>query len=257
MASFESHRNFAQALLVGLALLSFCPLLADAQQQPSGFAVERFYPSAPGSGWFIMDDLDISGRLGGAISLTSGYARNPLVITGPDGKQKLAVVSEQAFWSIGAAITRDRFRGYIDLPTPLWVNISLLPRQSLWGRLPTPCRTLESDWTLACSETRAACFVSAPALNSSFPPAIAPITSATRDTALCFDFLLPAMPALSNTPANSESTFVRSMTLPFQEAQTGANFSTASAEGANLSCRMVGHLLPDPRSSVKPPFVLS
>ncbi len=69
-----------------------------------------------------MDDLDISGRLGGAISLTSGYARNPLVITGPDGKQKLAVVSEQAFWSIGAAITRDRFRGYIDLPTPLLVS---------------------------------------------------------------------------------------------------------------------------------------
>jgi hypothetical protein len=69
-----------------------------------------------------MDDLNISGRLGGAIELTSGYARNPLVITGPDGKQKLAVVSEEAFLDIGAAITYDRFRGYINFPTPLLLS---------------------------------------------------------------------------------------------------------------------------------------
>jgi len=122
MASFESNRSCVYTLLVGLVLLSFWPLLADAQQQPSGFAVERFYQSAPGSGWFVMDDLDIGGRLGGALSLTSGYARNPLVITGPDSKQKLAVVSQEAFVGIGGAITHDRFRGYIDFPTPLVVS---------------------------------------------------------------------------------------------------------------------------------------
>jgi hypothetical protein len=119
MASFESHCGCACALLAGLALLSFCPPLANAQQQPSGFAVERLYQSAPGGGWFIMDDLDIGGRLGGAISLSSGYARNPLIITGPDGKQKVAVVSEEAFFDIGAAITHDRFRGYINFPLPI------------------------------------------------------------------------------------------------------------------------------------------
>jgi hypothetical protein len=75
--------------------------LADAQQQADGFAVERLYQSAPGAGWFVMDDLDISGRLGGAVSLTSGYARNPLVITGPDGKQKLMVVLQEAFVDFG------------------------------------------------------------------------------------------------------------------------------------------------------------
>ncbi len=69
-----------------------------------------------------MDDLDISGRLGGAISLTSGYARNPLVITGPDGEQKLAVVSQEAFLDIGGAVTYNRFRGYIDFPLPLLVT---------------------------------------------------------------------------------------------------------------------------------------
>jgi hypothetical protein len=102
--------------------LSLCSLPAEAQQQPAGFAVERFYQSAPGGGWFIMDDLDISGRLGGVVSFSSGYARNPLVITGPDGKQKLAVVSEEAFLDVGAAVTHDRFRGYINFPMPLLLS---------------------------------------------------------------------------------------------------------------------------------------
>lgn len=118
MANFEPRRSCVRALLAGFVLLSFWPLLAEAQQQAEGFAVERLYQSAPGAGWFVMDDLDMSGRLGGAVSLTSGYARNPLVITGPDGK-KLAVVSEEAFADFGAAITHDRFRGYIDFPVPL------------------------------------------------------------------------------------------------------------------------------------------
>jgi hypothetical protein len=121
MASFESHRSNGYALLAGLALLIFWSPLAQAQQQPAGFAVERLYQSAPGGGWFVMDDLDISGRLGGAVELTSGYARNPLVITGPDG-QVLAVVREEAFVDIGAAITHDRFRAYINFPMPLLLS---------------------------------------------------------------------------------------------------------------------------------------
>lgn len=122
MASSRSCLRCVHALLVGAALFCLRTSFADAQQQPSGFAVERLYQSAPGGGWFIMDDLDISGRLGGGVSLTSGYARNPLVISGPDGKQKLAVVSEEAFVDIGGAVTHDRFRGYFDLPMPLLVS---------------------------------------------------------------------------------------------------------------------------------------
>src|ERR1039458_1040614 len=122
MASFEPHRSCVLALLAGFVLLGFWPSLANAQQQADGFAVERLYQSAPGGGWFVMDDLDISGRLGGAVSLTSGYARNPLVITSSDGKQKLAVVSEEAFVDIGGAVTHDRFRGYVNFPMPLLVT---------------------------------------------------------------------------------------------------------------------------------------
>ena len=111
------------ALLAGFVLVKLLALArrrAYSRRQVS--RSERLYQSAPGAGWFVMDDLDMSGRLGGAVSLTSGYARNPLVITGPDGKQKLAVVSEEAFVDFGAAITHDRFRGYIDFPVPLLLS---------------------------------------------------------------------------------------------------------------------------------------
>jgi hypothetical protein len=119
MASFESHHKYGFAFLAGLVLFSLWPHFADAQQQPSGFAVERFYPSAPGAGWFVMDDLDMSGGLGGAVSLTSGYAHNPLVVIAPDGKQRLALVTQEAFFDIGGAVTYNRFRGYFNFPTPI------------------------------------------------------------------------------------------------------------------------------------------
>ena len=100
-----------------LSIACACTSRADAQQQAQGFAVERFYPSAPGGGWFVMDDLDLHGGLGGALALTTGYAKDPLLI--PNGPQRLAVVSEQAFADFGLAATYDRFRLYLDLHAPI------------------------------------------------------------------------------------------------------------------------------------------
>jgi hypothetical protein len=94
------------------------PTIATAQQT-QGFAVDRFYPSAPGGGWFVMDDLRISGRLGGAAELTSNYSRNPLVVRTSSGQ--LALVSSEAFLDIGLAVTRDRYRAYVNAPIPLSV----------------------------------------------------------------------------------------------------------------------------------------
>src|ERR1700682_1650934 len=120
MASFESHHKYGFAFLAGLVLFSLWPHFADAQQQPSGFAVERFYPSAPGAGWFVMDDLDMSGALGGAVSVRSGYAHNPIVVIAPDGKQRLALVTQEAVFDIGGAGTFYRLRGcfYSSAATP-------------------------------------------------------------------------------------------------------------------------------------------
>jgi hypothetical protein len=95
---------------------------AYAQQQPQGFAVERFYLSAPGAGWFIMDDLNMAGGLGGAIALTSGYSRNPLVVHSPDGRQSLVVVSDQVFADVGVAGVYDRYRVYLNFPMPFRVT---------------------------------------------------------------------------------------------------------------------------------------
>lgn len=88
-----------------------------AQQQPQGFAVERLYPSAPGGGWFVMDNLDMRGGLGGAMALTTGYSKNALRVT--DGSRHLAVVSDNAFADFGFAVTYDRWRFYVNLDMPL------------------------------------------------------------------------------------------------------------------------------------------
>jgi hypothetical protein len=125
MANFERHGHRSStftsplftAFAAGFFALSAWPPVAGAQQQAQGFAVERFYPSAPGGGWFVMDDVNISGGLGGAVSLTTGYSRNPFVVS--DGAQRLIVVSNEAFTDVGLAVTYHRFRVYLDIPVPL------------------------------------------------------------------------------------------------------------------------------------------
>lgn len=125
MASSKSFPTRCAVVLLfasGLLALGAYPSLAHAQLQPQGFAVERLYPSAPGGGWFVMDDLSMEGGLGGAVSLTTGYARNPLVVAVAGGTQRLVVVSGDAFADVGVAVTYDRYRIYLNLPVPLLVT---------------------------------------------------------------------------------------------------------------------------------------
>ncbi|MBI5535674.1 MAG: hypothetical protein HY898_23285 [Deltaproteobacteria bacterium] len=84
--------------------------------------MERFYPSAPGGGWMVMDDLDLRGSLGGVIALSGGYARNPLRLAGPDAARRVDVISDQAFADVGVAMTYSRFRLYLNLASPLAVR---------------------------------------------------------------------------------------------------------------------------------------
>jgi hypothetical protein len=119
MRSFERRaRAFVGALLIALAWVA----RADAQQAAHGFAVERFYPSAPGAGWFVMDTLDMHGGLGGAAALTVGYAHKPLRIGTSDGSQHLTVVADQAFADLGFAATYDRLRLYVNFDVPLVIG---------------------------------------------------------------------------------------------------------------------------------------
>src|SRR5208283_1314318 len=106
----SNSRSAAAVALLSAALWSAS---AQAQQPAQGFALERFYPSAAGGGWFVMDDLDIHGGFGGAMALTLGYAHDPLVLS--SGTQHLAVVSDEALADIGLAATYDGFRLSLNL----------------------------------------------------------------------------------------------------------------------------------------------
>ena len=113
-------RNFdprGAAVLGALALFAGAGA-ARAQPPAQGFALDRFYPAPAGAGWFVMDDLDMHGGLGGAVELTAGTAHDPLVVPGPGGG-RLAVVSDEAVTDVGAAVTYGRWRFYLDLPMPL------------------------------------------------------------------------------------------------------------------------------------------
>jgi hypothetical protein len=118
MPNSSWHRASTVAAVLLAAILS--PSRAQAQQQAQGFAVERFYPSAAGAGWFVMDALDMQGDLGGAMALTLGYARNPLRIA--DGSQNLSVVSDEASADFGFAVTYRRFRLSLNMDMPLVIT---------------------------------------------------------------------------------------------------------------------------------------
>jgi hypothetical protein len=108
----------SEAALVAALAVGLCAAPAGAQQAAQGFALERLYPSAPGGGWFVMDDLDLRGGLGGAIALTGGYAYRPLRLAQPGGGH-FSLVSDEAFADVAAAITYDRYRLYADFAGPL------------------------------------------------------------------------------------------------------------------------------------------
>src|SRR5260370_41519297 len=106
--------------LASVALLLTAPGRAPAQQEAQGFATERLYLAAPGAGWFVMDALDMRGGLGGSFSLTVGYARNVWHLS--DGTQSIPIVSDQAVADLGAAVTYDRWRLYLNFEMPLAIK---------------------------------------------------------------------------------------------------------------------------------------
>ena len=111
-----------RAALAAVAVVSasLCVNVARAQQQAQGFAVERFYPAAPGGGWMVMDDLDMGGRLGGVVALSGGYAYKPLHPS--QGSESLDLVKHEAFADVGAAVTFERYRLYLNLTSPLAIK---------------------------------------------------------------------------------------------------------------------------------------
>lgn len=113
-------RNTRIALAAAASAASLA-LPAAAQTPAEGFAVERLVLSAPGSAWFALDDLAWPGGIGGALSLSLGYASRPLAIQPAGGGPALAVVEHQAFADVGLAVAADRFRLSAHFASPFYV----------------------------------------------------------------------------------------------------------------------------------------
>jgi hypothetical protein len=103
-------QNSRRILLCCLALAWAVPARADPQ---TGLNLQRFEAAPAGSGWLMLDDLALEGGLGGALSLTSGYARNLL---------NSDFVSDLAHANVGLAITWNRLRLSADIGSPLYVR---------------------------------------------------------------------------------------------------------------------------------------
>jgi hypothetical protein len=102
------------------AAVALCALgwSSRARAQAQGFAVERLYPSAPGGGWFVMDNLDTHGGLGGVMALSVGYAHDPLRVRSADGA-RVDVISDETVTDFGFAATYERWRLYLNLDMPI------------------------------------------------------------------------------------------------------------------------------------------
>ncbi len=95
---------------------------ASAQQTAPGFGVERLYLAPAGSGWLVMDDLQMHGGLGGAMAFTTGYSHDALRIPGTGGAPDLPVVKDQMFGDFGFAVTYERFRFSFDFSMPILIS---------------------------------------------------------------------------------------------------------------------------------------
>jgi len=115
MWSSERHLPLRAAGL--LCALACAPV--QAQEAAQGFAVERFYASAPGAGYFVMDALAHSGTFAGTMGITFGYSHDALQIRDEGAAAPLSVVSDRTFVDLGFAGTYDRLRVYFNFEMPL------------------------------------------------------------------------------------------------------------------------------------------
>jgi hypothetical protein len=85
-------------------------------QQASGFAVDRFEPAAPGSGFFSLDSPDFDGHLRPAAGLVGAWSWKPLVVYDPQGEVAPLVRQQLVEHLMGSIVVWNRARFDLDLP---------------------------------------------------------------------------------------------------------------------------------------------
>jgi len=108
----RSSRTALRCAALGALL---CAFGAWAQTPAEGFNAERFAPSAPGAGWFVMDSLDMHGDVGGVLSFSARYAHEPLRVSA----SRIPVVTDSAYGQVAGAITWRSLRFSVGFDFPL------------------------------------------------------------------------------------------------------------------------------------------
>jgi hypothetical protein len=121
MRSSRTPFGSLAAISALLAVFVYGPCVMG-QSIVKGFAVERLNAATPGSSYVVMDDLQLEGKLGGAVSFTGGYAHNPFGVTRGNGSERLHVVEHQAAAALALAVLYDRFRFSLDFTSPVYVK---------------------------------------------------------------------------------------------------------------------------------------
>lgn len=116
-------RHFLSAFLGALAVPLVLAAPLAAQSVATGFSAERFEPADPASTWLALDSLDMRGKTRPAVGLLVSYARKPLVLYDPEGKQAGAVITSQLFAHLSAsAVLGERVRIGLNLPLAPFVG---------------------------------------------------------------------------------------------------------------------------------------
>jgi OmpA-OmpF porin, OOP family len=90
---------------------------ASAHAQSTGFSLDRFDPAPAGSQWFVLDSLDMRGRVRPAFELLGDYSYRSLALYNADGSTKTVIVGDQLFLHAAASLVLfDRLRLAFDLP---------------------------------------------------------------------------------------------------------------------------------------------
>src|SRR4051794_21407272 len=115
-----SLRYLRPAICLGALLIAVAAPSPRARAQTAGFAVDRFEPAAPGSGFLSLDSLDFDGHLRPAAGLVSAWAWMPLVVYDGQSNQVAALVGQELVEHVqGAIVLWNRARADLDLPVPL------------------------------------------------------------------------------------------------------------------------------------------
>jgi OOP family OmpA-OmpF porin len=106
--------------LGGAVLSAALATRLSGAQTVGGFSLDRFEPSTQGSDWYANESLDLRGHRRIALGGVLDYAMKPLVAYDAQGREQLALVSDQLFVHLGASyILRDRYRVALNLPVLL------------------------------------------------------------------------------------------------------------------------------------------